>query len=259
MRSSMIPGAAHCVAMVAAMRNLAGRRFSATSRYHDNAPRIAGSFQIVSLPRSLMGRLLGSIYTPTALASMSGAQYRWPLRARPFTSFASAGRSTPPAMPPPSAEQRDELAPFQVIDWHQVPGQPSAGYRISRVQSAGRLRRAALEPDKLGEWRIWPTTAARQLLDQARNRSVWMTVYLSLLGTRSQRLERVGGQLSLVASKQIFFSGLNLPPKGFALPAGVAGHRHGAPPCPNFDGNLALIVAQTGGANASNGPMGKSG
>ena len=59
------------------------------------------------------------------------------------------------------------------------PCQPSAGYRISRVQSAGRLRRAALEPDKLGEWRIWPTTAARQLLDQARNRSVWMTVYLA--------------------------------------------------------------------------------
>ena len=58
------------------------------------------------------------------------------------------------------------------------PCQPSAGYRISRGQSAGRLRRAALEPDKLGEWRIWPTTAARQLLDQARNRSVWMTVYL---------------------------------------------------------------------------------
>ena len=59
------------------------------------------------------------------------------------------------------------------------PCQPSAGYRISRVQSAGRLRRAALEPNELGEWRIWPTTAARQLLDHARNRSIWMTVYLA--------------------------------------------------------------------------------
>jgi hypothetical protein len=33
------------------------------------------------------------------------------------------------------------------------------------------LRRSALEPDKLGEWWLWPTTAA---LDQARNGSVWI-------------------------------------------------------------------------------------
>jgi hypothetical protein len=33
------PGSS-CVATVAAIRNLAWRRFSATSRYHDSAPRI---------------------------------------------------------------------------------------------------------------------------------------------------------------------------------------------------------------------------
>src|SRR5262245_44614501 len=38
------------------MRNLAGRRFSATSRYHDSAPRIAESSQTLSLSKSLMNR-----------------------------------------------------------------------------------------------------------------------------------------------------------------------------------------------------------
>src|SRR5262245_66180352 len=53
------------------MRNLAGRRFSATSRYHDSALRIDGSSQIVSLAKSPMGRLLGLIYPPTVPASIS--------------------------------------------------------------------------------------------------------------------------------------------------------------------------------------------
>jgi hypothetical protein len=44
------------MATVAAMRNLAGRRFSATSKYHDSAPRIAGSSQILSRAKSLMNR-----------------------------------------------------------------------------------------------------------------------------------------------------------------------------------------------------------
>jgi hypothetical protein len=44
-------------ARVAAIRNLAGRRFSATSRYHESALWIAGSSQILSLAKSLMGRL----------------------------------------------------------------------------------------------------------------------------------------------------------------------------------------------------------
>ena len=41
-----------------AMRNLAGRRFSATSRYHDNVPRIAASSLILKPAKSLMERLL---------------------------------------------------------------------------------------------------------------------------------------------------------------------------------------------------------
>jgi hypothetical protein len=45
------------VATVEAMRNLAGRRFSATSKYHDSAPRIAGSSQILSLAKSLTSQL----------------------------------------------------------------------------------------------------------------------------------------------------------------------------------------------------------
>jgi hypothetical protein len=60
--SSLRAGGSSCVGTVAAMRNLAGRRFSATSRYHDSAPRIAGSSQIVRLAKSPTGRLLGSIY-----------------------------------------------------------------------------------------------------------------------------------------------------------------------------------------------------
>src|SRR5262249_2927857 len=56
---SLLAVRSSCVATVAAMRNLAGRRFSATSRYHDSAPRIAGSSQIFSLARSLMN---SSIY-----------------------------------------------------------------------------------------------------------------------------------------------------------------------------------------------------
>src|SRR5262249_23643020 len=42
------------VATVAAMRNLAGRRFSATSKYQDKAPRMAGSSQTFSLLKLLM-------------------------------------------------------------------------------------------------------------------------------------------------------------------------------------------------------------
>jgi hypothetical protein len=52
--SSLLAAGSRRAATVAAMRNLAGRRFSATSRYHDSAPRIAGSSQILRLPRSLM-------------------------------------------------------------------------------------------------------------------------------------------------------------------------------------------------------------
>ena len=43
-------------ATVAAMRNMAGRRFSATSRYHESALWIAGSSQILILAKSLMCR-----------------------------------------------------------------------------------------------------------------------------------------------------------------------------------------------------------
>src|SRR5262249_62040311 len=52
--SSQLTSGSSPVATVAAMRNLAGRRFSATSRYQDRAPRIAGSSQIFSLAKSLM-------------------------------------------------------------------------------------------------------------------------------------------------------------------------------------------------------------
>src|SRR5262249_32095080 len=62
--SSLLAGGSSCVAIVAAIRNLAGRRFSATSRYHDSAPRTAGSSQIVSVAKSLTGRLLRFIYAP---------------------------------------------------------------------------------------------------------------------------------------------------------------------------------------------------
>ena len=46
-----------CVASVAAIRNLAGRRFSATSRYQDRPSRIAGSPQIFKCAKSLMKEL----------------------------------------------------------------------------------------------------------------------------------------------------------------------------------------------------------
>src|SRR5262249_38293765 len=46
------------VTTVAAIRNLAGRRFSATSRYHDRLSRIAGPSQSFKCARSLMGQLL---------------------------------------------------------------------------------------------------------------------------------------------------------------------------------------------------------
>src|SRR6516225_1593482 len=52
--SSLLAAGSSCVATVAAIRNLAGRRFSATSRYHDSAPRIAGSSQILSWAKSLI-------------------------------------------------------------------------------------------------------------------------------------------------------------------------------------------------------------
>ena len=42
------------IATDAAMRNFAGRLFSATSRYHDSAPRIAGSSQILKRAKSLI-------------------------------------------------------------------------------------------------------------------------------------------------------------------------------------------------------------
>src|SRR5262249_56837460 len=54
--SSLLVAGSSSVATVAAMRNLAGR-FSATSRYHASAPRIAGSSQTFSLAKSRMNRL----------------------------------------------------------------------------------------------------------------------------------------------------------------------------------------------------------
>src|SRR5262249_48785435 len=69
--SSLHARGSSCVATVAAMRNLAGRWFSATSRYHDSALPIAGSSQIFSLAKSPTGWLLGFIYTPAAPASIS--------------------------------------------------------------------------------------------------------------------------------------------------------------------------------------------
>jgi hypothetical protein len=40
-----------------------------------------------------------------------------------------------------SAEQSDELAAFQLIEWHSVPSQGRiAGYRIGKGQSGGRLQ-----------------------------------------------------------------------------------------------------------------------
>jgi hypothetical protein len=60
--SSLLAKRSSGVPTVAAMRNLAGRRFSATSRYHDSAPRIAGSCQIVSLAKSLMDGPASSIF-----------------------------------------------------------------------------------------------------------------------------------------------------------------------------------------------------
>src|SRR5207245_1257246 len=68
---SLLAAGSSCAATVAAMRNLAGRRFSATSRYHDSAPRIARSSQIVSLAKSPTGRLLRFIYTPAPPTSIS--------------------------------------------------------------------------------------------------------------------------------------------------------------------------------------------
>src|SRR5215471_3848678 len=56
--SSPLAAGSSCVATVAAIRNLAGHRFSATSRYHDNAPRIAGSSQTLSWAKSLMRGLV---------------------------------------------------------------------------------------------------------------------------------------------------------------------------------------------------------
>jgi hypothetical protein len=53
--SSISDAGSSSAATVAAMRNLAGRRFSATSRYHESALWIAGSSQILSLARSLIG------------------------------------------------------------------------------------------------------------------------------------------------------------------------------------------------------------
>jgi hypothetical protein len=86
------------------------------------------------------------------------------------TSLAASGRA---------AQQRDELAPFQVIDWHQVPASQAQDIELAGFSQRADCAERLLSRDKLGEWRIWPTTAARQLLDQARNRSVWMTVYLA--------------------------------------------------------------------------------
>src|SRR5262249_62171163 len=56
-----------CVATVAAMRNLAGRRFSATSRYHPSVPRIAGSSQTLSFDKSRMNRLFVLYLFPSGL------------------------------------------------------------------------------------------------------------------------------------------------------------------------------------------------
>src|SRR5215471_1118258 len=72
--SSQLTRGSSPVATVAAMRNLAGRRFSATSRYHDSAPRIAGSSQIFSLARSLMN---SSIYCLGTSASRSAANHTY--------------------------------------------------------------------------------------------------------------------------------------------------------------------------------------
>ena len=55
------------MATVAAMRNLAGRRFSATSRYHASAPRIAGSSQTLSFAKSRMNRLFLLYLFPSGL------------------------------------------------------------------------------------------------------------------------------------------------------------------------------------------------
>jgi hypothetical protein len=61
--SSLLAARSSSVVTVAAMRNLAGRRFSATSRYHDSAPRIAGI-----LPNSQLGQvaheLASCLYSP---------------------------------------------------------------------------------------------------------------------------------------------------------------------------------------------------
>ena len=62
------------MATVAAMRNLAGRRFSATSRYQGSAPRTAGSSQIFSLARSLMNSF---IYCLGASTSRSATHHTY--------------------------------------------------------------------------------------------------------------------------------------------------------------------------------------
>jgi hypothetical protein len=54
----LLAAGSNFMAIVAAIRNLAERRFSATSGCHDNEPRIAGSFQMLSLARSLIGPAL---------------------------------------------------------------------------------------------------------------------------------------------------------------------------------------------------------
>jgi hypothetical protein len=72
--SSLLAARSSSVVTVAAMRNLAGRRFSATSRYHDSAPRIAGI-----LPNSQLGQvaheLASCLYSPARPLPKSAAFY----------------------------------------------------------------------------------------------------------------------------------------------------------------------------------------
>jgi hypothetical protein len=59
--SSLAAAGSICVARI---RNLAGRRFSATSRYHDRLSRIAGLSQIFKCAKSLIERLLAAKRSP---------------------------------------------------------------------------------------------------------------------------------------------------------------------------------------------------
>ena len=74
--SSPLAAGSSFVATVAAMRNLAGRRFSATARYQDKAPQMAGSSQTVSLVKSLMGPAPAPWRWPAKRDSRSGDRWR---------------------------------------------------------------------------------------------------------------------------------------------------------------------------------------